>query len=56
MLGPISVLLSLYRWFEYGWSSYATYGGLAMMMSVWIWDMVSPANRRCGTESCAAPE
>jgi mercuric ion transport protein len=56
MLGPIIVLLSLYPWFEYGWSSYATYGGLAMMMAVSIWDMVSPANRRCGTESCAAPQ
>lgn len=54
MSGPILVLLSLYPWFEYGWSSYATYTGLAMMMAVSIRDLVSPA-RRCGTETCAVP-
>jgi len=26
-IGPILVLLSLYPWFQYGWSSYVTYTG-----------------------------
>jgi mercuric ion transport protein len=47
VLGPSIVLLSLYPWFKYGWSSYATYAGLAMMVAVSGWDLVSPANRRC---------
>lgn len=55
MLGPTILLLSLYPWFQYGWSSYATYAGLAMMVAVSIWDLVSPANRRCGPETCDLP-
>ncbi len=51
MLGPTILLLSLYPWFKYGWSSYATYAGLAIMVAVSIWDLVSPANRRCGPET-----
>jgi len=52
MTGPLLVLLSLYPWFQYGWSSYATYTGLGMMMAVSISDLVSPA-RRCGSATCA---
>lgn len=56
MLGPIILLLSLYPWFQYGWSSYATYTGIGLMLVVSIWDLVSPANRRCGPDdSCALP-
>lgn len=55
MAGPTVLLLSLYPWFKYGWSSYATYAGLAMMVAVSIWDLVSPPNRRCGPESCEMP-
>ena len=47
MLGPSILLLSLYPWFKFAWSSYATYAGLAMMVAVSIWDLVSPTNRRC---------
>ena len=53
-MGPILVLLSLYPWFQYGWSSSATYTGLGLMVAVSIWDMVSPASRRCDDESCPA--
>ena len=53
-IGPILVLLSLYPWFQYGWSSYATYTGLGLMVAVSIWDMVSPANKRCDDETCTA--
>lgn len=52
-IGPILILLSLYPWFQYGWSTYATYTGLALMVAVSIWDMVSPANKRCTDETCA---
>ena len=52
--GPVLVLLSLYPWFQYGWSSYATYTGLGLMVAVSIWDMVSPANKRCDDETCTA--
>ena len=53
-IGPILVLLSLYPWFEYEWSTYVTYSGLGLMVVVSILDMISPASRRCDDESCAA--
>ena len=52
MVGPILVLLSLYPWFQYGWSTYATYTGLALMFIFAIWDLISPANHRCD-ENCS---
>ncbi len=55
LLGPTVLLLSLYPWFKYGWSSYATYTGLGLMVAVSIWDLVSPASRRCGPEHCELP-
>lgn len=55
MLGPAFLLLSLYPWFKYGWSSYVTYSALGLMVAVSIWDLVSPAHRRCGPETCEAP-
>jgi mercuric ion transport protein len=55
MLGPIILLLSLYPWFKYGWSSYTTYAGLALMLAVSIWDLLSPANRRCDPDGCELP-
>jgi len=53
MLGPTILLLSLYPWFQYGWSSYATYTGIGLMLAVSIWDLFSPANRRCDDAACA---
>lgn len=49
------LLLSLYPWFKYGWSSNATYTGLGLMVAVSIWDLVSPASRRCDPEHCELP-
>lgn len=51
-VGPLIVLLSLYPWFQYGWSTWTLYGGLALMLSVAVWDLVSPAYRRCGPDGC----
>ena len=53
MIGPALLLLSLYPWFQYGWSSYVTYSSLALMVIVSIGDFVFPANRRCNDERCA---
>jgi len=55
MIGPAIVLLSLFPWFQYGWSTWTLYGGLALMLGVAIWDLLSPAHRRCGTDSCEVP-
>ena len=55
MLGPTVLLLSLYPWFQYGWSSYATYAGLGLMVAVSVWDLVSPASRRCDPGQCEPP-
>lgn len=55
MVGPTILLLSLYPWFKYAWSSYATYTGIGLMLGVSIWDLVSPANRHCGPDSCELP-
>ncbi|MCX2975444.1 organomercurial transporter MerC [Halieaceae bacterium IMCC8485] len=52
MLGPVLLLLSLYPWFQYGWSTYVTYSSLALMVAVSLWDIFSPANERCDDESC----
>lgn len=55
MLGPGILLLSLYPWFQYAWSSYATYTGIGLMLVVSVRDLVSPANRRCTADTCAIP-
>lgn len=54
MVGPILLLLSIFPWFLYVWSSYVTYSALALMVFVSIWDLLSPANRHCG-DQCAEP-
>lgn len=52
MVGPVLLLLSLYPWFQYAWSTYVTYSALVLMVAVSIWDLVWPANRRCAPEQC----
>ena len=52
IIGPAVVLLSLYPWFQYGWSSWTLYGGLGVMLVVATWDLVSPAHRRCADLAC----
>ena len=53
IVGPIFLLLSLYPWFQYGWSTYVTYSALGVMVAVSIWDIVAPANRHCNDETCS---
>jgi mercuric ion transport protein len=50
MIGPTVVLIATFTMAEK-----LLYVGLAMMVSVSIWDVVSPANRRCGPDGCALP-
>jgi len=53
-IGPSIVLASLYPWFAYAWSTWTLYAGLAMMLVVALWDLLSPAHRRCATDGCEA--
>ena len=55
IVGPVIVLLSLYPWFKYGWSTWTLYGGLALMLAVAVWDLVTPAHRRCAPDGCEVP-
>lgn len=56
LLGPVLLLLSLYVLFaDYAWSTYVTYAGLALMVLVSLWDMLSPAVRRCEGAECSTP-
>jgi len=50
MAGPTLVLLSLYPWWQYGWSIWTFYGGLALMVLVGIWDLVAPPQRVCSSD------
>lgn len=51
--GPSMVLATLYLFWTDNWSSYLFYAGLAMMLAVSIWDIVSPPRRVCA--SCEVP-
>ena len=46
MIAPVLLLLSLYPWFKYGWSTYVTYSALGLMVLVSLWDIFSPAYHR----------
>lgn len=55
MVGPALLLLSLYPWFKYSWSTEVTYAALGLMVAVSLWDLFSPASRRCDPEHCEVP-
>jgi mercuric ion transport protein len=50
MIGPILVLIG-----RYTFVSGVLYAGLALMLVVAIWDLVSPASRHCGPDGCELP-
>lgn len=52
MIGPSLLLLSLYPFFKYAWSTYVTYSALVIMVVFAIGDLVYPANKRCNNKSC----
>lgn len=48
--GPVAVLAALFAFWQYGWSVYLFYAGLALMLVVSILDIVRPAQRpQCQT-------
>jgi mercuric ion transport protein len=51
--GPSMVLATLYLFWADNWSTYLFYAGLAVMLAVSIWDIVSPPRRACA--SCEVP-
>lgn len=55
MVGPAMVLAAMFLFFGQWWTSRLLYTGLAVMVGVSIWDLVSPAHRRCGPDSCELP-
>lgn len=51
--GPTMVLLTMYPLWFYNWSTYLLYAGIALMLIVSIWDIVSPPRKVCS--SCEVP-
>ncbi|MBD3653029.1 organomercurial transporter MerC [Kangiella sp.] len=45
IIGPVLILLTLYPWWQYGWSTYVFYSAIVLMMMVSIYDWVKPAGR-----------
>lgn len=45
--GPAMVLATLYLFWTDNWSTYMFYAGLAVMLAVSIWDLVSPPRKVC---------
>ncbi len=52
--GPTMVLLTMYPLWQYDWSTWLLYGGIALMLVVSIWDIVSPPGKVCS--SCEVPQ
>ena len=50
MIGPVLVLIGRYSFIRG-----IVYLGLAVMLAVAIWDLVSPAHRRCSADGSALP-
>jgi len=49
--GPIMVLSTLYLFWSEDWSTTLFYAGLVLMLATSIWDLASPATRRCATKT-----
>lgn len=54
MLGPAMVLAAMLLFFGQWWTARLLYAGLAFMVGVSLWDLLSPANRRCPANGCEA--
>ena len=55
-VGPTMVLAAMLVFFGQWWTARLLYAGLAVMVCVSIWDLVSPASRRCGPDACELPQ
>ncbi len=56
MLGPAMVLAAMLLFFGQWWTARLLYTGLAVMVGVSIWDLVSSARRRSGPDACELPQ
>jgi mercuric ion transport protein len=52
MIGPSFVLATMFPLWEYEWSTYLLYTGIVIMMATSLWDLFSPAHRRCTDGTC----
>lgn len=55
MLGPAIVFVDTVWFLGHWWTANLLYVGLSLMAGVAVWDLVSPANRRCGPDGCELP-
>jgi mercuric ion transport protein len=55
MIGPAIVFAGTVWLLGNWWTGRLVYTGLALMVGVSIWDLLSPANRRCGPDGCELP-
>ena len=55
MIGPAIVFAGTVWLLGNWWTARLVYTGLALMIGVSIWDLVSPAHRRCGPDGCELP-
>lgn len=55
MAGPALVLGALGWLGGDGWPGSPLYVGLGLMFAVSVWDLLWPANRRCGPKGCDLP-
>jgi mercuric ion transport protein len=51
VIGPGLVLAARYPLWRFDWSTDVLYSGLAIMLAVSIWDLISPAHRVCPTDA-----
>ncbi|CAN7328900.1 organomercurial transporter MerC [Variovorax sp. LjRoot290] len=52
MIGPAIVLAAMLLFFGQWWTARLLYTGLAFMVGVSLWDLLSPANKHCSTDGC----
>lgn len=56
MIGPAMVLAAMLLFFGQWWTEGLLYTGLASMVGVSLWDLLSPANKRCGADGCPSAQ
>lgn len=54
MIGPAMVLAAMLLFFGQWWTARLLYTGLAFMVGISLWDLLSPANKRCAANGCEA--
>jgi mercuric ion transport protein len=55
MVGPAIAFVGVDWLLGTAWMRLLVYMGIALMVAVLIWDLASPAYRRCGPEGCEPP-